>query len=140
VVALAAGFVLQYFFPVMLMRGAGVSALKALAILLLLAGMGLAASAVLTFRHAGTPVRPDRDSQVLVRSGPFRFSRNPMYLSLSLIYAGLSFFFNAVWPLLFLIPAIAVIRYYVIGAEEAYLLARFGAEYESYLRSVRRWL
>ncbi len=63
-----------------------------------------------------------------------------MYLSLSVVCMAVSFMTNALWPLVFLIPAVAVIHYFVIPREERHLLSRFGSEYKAYVRSVRRWL
>lgn len=62
-----------------------------------------------------------------------------MYVSLSLVHAGIALLANALWPLLLLLPALLVIRYFVIAREERYLLSRFGPEYQAYLNSVRRW-
>jgi protein-S-isoprenylcysteine O-methyltransferase Ste14 len=59
---------------------------------------------------------------------------------MSLLHAGVALFANAVWPLVFLAPAVLAIRYLVIAREERYLLQRFGAEYEEYCHCVRRWL
>lgn len=139
-VGLAAGFLAQYFFPLSLVPAADALYLKLLGVLLIVVGIALAASAIRTFRRAGTTVRPDRASKALVTSGPFRFTRNPMYLSLSVVYMAVSFITDALWPLLFLIPAVAVIHYFVIPREERHLRSRFGAEYEAYVGSVRRWL
>jgi protein-S-isoprenylcysteine O-methyltransferase Ste14 len=136
---LAAGFSLQYFYPAQLVSAPNATYAKLLGILLLGFGVGLSALAIWTFRRASTTVRPDRASTALVTSGPFRFTRNPMYLGLSLIHAAVSFMANALWPLVFLLPVVAFIRYYVIAREERHLLSRFGGEYHAYLRSVRRW-
>ena len=95
---------------------------------------------VLTLRRAGTTTRPDRPSQKFVTSGPFRFSRNPLYLALTLMYAGLALIANSAWALLLLIPVILVMQRFVISREEAYLARTFGAEYEDYKANVRRWL
>jgi protein-S-isoprenylcysteine O-methyltransferase Ste14 len=99
----------------------------------------LALWAFLTFRRARTTVRPDRPASALMVEGPFRFSRNPLYLSLALLQAGLALLANAPWPAFMLLPALLVIRVHVIAREERHLAARFGAEYEAYRRAVRRW-
>jgi len=90
--------------------------------------------------RAGTTVRPDRPSEKLVTSGPFRFSRNPLYLALTLCYAGAAIAVNSLWALLLLIPVILIMEHFVIGREEAYLARTFGDEYERYRKAVRRWL
>ncbi len=93
-----------------------------------------------TLRRAGTTLRPDKPSQKLVTSGPFRFSRNPLYLSLTLIYVGGALIANSAWALLLLIPVLFIMQRLVIRREETYLMDTFGAEYERYKRNVRRWL
>jgi protein-S-isoprenylcysteine O-methyltransferase Ste14 len=107
--------------------------------LLTLGAGALALWAFLTFRRARTTVRPDRPASALLTRGPFRFTRNPLYLSLSLLHAGLALLANALWPLLMLLPVLLVIRSYVVAREERYLLGRFGADYEAYRQAVRRW-
>lgn len=138
---LAAGFGLHHFIPLPLLRtGLGVEGLTWAGTALVLLGAALAASAFYSFRHAKTSPFPDRPSTSLIVRGPFRVTRNPLYISMSLIHAGVALLANALWPLLFLAPALAAIRYLVIAREERYLLRRFGTEYENYCRSVRRWL
>jgi len=91
-------------------------------------------------RRAGTTVRPDRPSQKLVTSGPFRFSRNPLYVALTLCYAGAAVAANSVWALLLLIAVVLIMVRLVISREEAYLARTFGEEYERYKETVRRWV
>jgi|SRR3989344_407306 len=76
----------------------------------------------------------------IVQSGPFGYTRNPMYVSFTLIYLGISTIVNTLWPLLFLPIVIAVLYYGVIRREECYLASRFGEEYKNYRTRVRRWL
>ena len=97
-------------------------------------------SAALRFRKAGTPLPPYRPSTAFVRSGPFAFSRNPVYLSLALLYTGISFLFNSAWPLLLLPLVLLVMQRGVILREEAYLERKFGDEYLDYKSRVRRWI
>jgi protein-S-isoprenylcysteine O-methyltransferase Ste14 len=112
-----------------------------------LGGLLIAAGALLgpiwgvhVLRRTGTTIRPDRPSQKLVTSGPFRFSRNPLYLALTLIYAGAAIVANSGWALLLLIPVMLIMARFVIGREEAYLARTFGEEYDRYKATVRRWL
>jgi protein-S-isoprenylcysteine O-methyltransferase Ste14 len=104
------------------------------------AGFALAASALVSFRRAGTTVAPVRESTTLVAYGPYRFTRNPMYVSLSLTYMGVALAVDRAWPLLFLPVVLLVIQWAVIRKEEEYLEERFGEAYESYRRRVPRWL
>ena len=95
---------------------------------------------MISLRLARTSPFPERPTTSLVVRGPFRFTRNPLYVSMSLVHTGVSVFANALWPLLFLVPAVLSIRYLVIAREERYLTRRFGADYGAYCRRVRRWL
>ena len=76
----------------------------------------------------------------LVRSGPYRFSRNPIYVAFTLLQIGFAVWLDSAWILAMLAPVLLVMSYGVIAREERYLEARFGEEYRSYARSVRRWL
>jgi len=108
-------------------------------VLMLLAGV-LFTSAVRTFRKAGTPVPGNRPTTAMVRTGPYGFSRNPVYLAFTLFQAGLAASINSVGVLLALLPALALMGLVVIPREERYLEARFPSEYPAYRREVRRWL
>lgn len=102
--------------------------------------IALFASSVAKFRAAGTPVPARKATTVIVRTGPYRFSRNPIYLAFSLLQLGIAIWVNSVWLLATLAGAVALIHYVVIPREERYLERRFGAEYLDYKGAVRRWL
>ncbi|MGH2536518.1 MAG: methyltransferase family protein [Candidatus Promineifilaceae bacterium] len=108
--------------------------------LLFLAGLALGINAIRLMMRAGTSPDPHDPSAALVSEGPFRFTRNPIYLSMALLYAGIAVFFDAIWALLLLPLALVVIDRYQIRREERYLEQRFGEEYASYKRRVRRWI
>ncbi len=91
-------------------------------------------------RKAKTTVRPDRPAAALVTIGPFRHSRNPMYLALSLLHAGIGAWMNSVWVVALLIPTLVWMRRSVIAREERYLTEPFGRAYLDYRARVRRWL
>jgi protein-S-isoprenylcysteine O-methyltransferase Ste14 len=93
-----------------------------------------------TFRSAGTPVPGNRSTTTIVKVGPYRSSRNPIYLAFSLFQIGIALGVNDAWIVITLLPAIALISFVVIPREEKYLEARFGEEYTAYKASVRRWL
>ncbi len=97
-------------------------------------------SAVREMRHADTPLNPTEPVKALVVEGPFSFSRNPVYLSMALLYAGIASMVNALWAMLLLPVALIVINRGVIDREEEYLERRFGEEYVSYKKKVRRWI
>jgi protein-S-isoprenylcysteine O-methyltransferase Ste14 len=109
-------------------------------IVVTLAAVTLFISAVRTFRAARTPVPGDLPTTTIVRTGPYRFSRNPIYLAFSLLQLGLCFWVNSLGLLITLVPAVALMSLVVIPREERYLEARFPSEYLAYRASVRRWL
>lgn len=102
--------------------------------------MALFSVSVRKFRAAGTPVPGNKPTTAIVRSGPYRFSRNPIYLAFSLLQLGIAIWVNGLWLVATLIAAIAIMSYVVIPREERYLDKKFGAEYLDYKNSVRRWL
>ena len=107
--------------------------------LCLLASAVVAGLAIWECWRARTSIRPDAPSTAIVRTGPYRWSRNPMYLGLAALQAGAGLWLDNAWVVLMLIPALVVMNA-VITAEERYLQARFGAPYREYKRAVRRWL
>ncbi len=107
--------------------------------LLLALGM-IGVVAILSFRRAGTSPNPWRPTTAMVTDGPYRFSRNPMYLGFTLLYLGVTCWVNSLWPLLPLPVILILMQRMVIMREEAYLEARFGEEYRQYRNRVRRWL
>ena len=107
---------------------------------LLTAGISLLVWAMRTMTRARTTFNPWLPSTTIVSWGPFRFTRNPIYLGDLIIYIGLSIMFDSVLAL-FLIPlVVAIVTFGVIRREEAYLSRKFGEEYREYARRVRRWL
>ncbi|HKS76478.1 MAG TPA: isoprenylcysteine carboxylmethyltransferase family protein [Terriglobales bacterium] len=92
------------------------------------------------FRAAGTPVRGSARSTTIVQTGPYRFTRNPIYLSFILVVLGLSVWVNDLWLVVMLVPAVVFIRLVVIPREERFLEDNFREQYLSYKSSVRRWL
>jgi protein-S-isoprenylcysteine O-methyltransferase Ste14 len=138
-VGLAGGYLIWWLVPVSIFPGAG-TPLRAVGIVVCLAGLSLGASALFQFWRVGTPPEPHKPTRALATTGPYRFTRNPMYLGMALGHAGLALVGNALWPLLTLIPVIWIIRRKVIDREEDYLTAKFGDEYRSLTRRVRRWI
>jgi len=108
----------------------------------LLVGIGLTLFVwtLATFWHHRTTVNPYKAACTLCTNGPFRFSRNPIYVGDWFILAGVSLLLGTVWPLLFAPLIWAMLRYGVIRHEEAHLQARFGDPYRDYQTRVRRWL
>ena len=93
-----------------------------------------------TMREADAPVRTDRPVPRLTTAGPSAYSRNPAYLYLAMIYAGIAALRNSLWAILFLPLVLYVIQREVIGREDRYLERTFGEEYLAYKARVRRWV
>jgi len=109
-------------------------------IVLVIIGPLLAIPAALAMKAAGTNVHPSQPTTTIVRRGPYRFTRNPMYLALCLLQIALGFFLNDWITLLFVIPLALILHFGVILREERYLEAKFGEQYLALKRSVRRWI
>jgi len=92
------------------------------------------------FIKARTNLDVRKPTHKIVTSGPFRWTRNPAYLSLSLLVLGIAIVADSIWVLLLLVVAMIVTHYKVILREEAYLEQKFGVEYLEYKASVRRWI
>lgn len=107
---------------------------------LVLAAAVLFTMAIRELRRARTGIRAHQPSTAVVASGPYRFSRNPIYLAMTLLHLGLAAWVNSAWLLLTLAGTLVVMTYGVIKREERYLTRKFGERYLSYQRSVRRWL
>ncbi len=95
---------------------------------------------VLTMARARTPINPTRPVARVVTSGPFRWSRNPSYLTFTMIYTGIASLVNTLWPMLLLPMTLLIIQRAVIEREERYLEQKFGEEYLRYKGRVRRWV
>jgi protein-S-isoprenylcysteine O-methyltransferase Ste14 len=134
---LIAGFALEALLP-----GADLPALVewVLGALLVLAGLGLLAWFNRLFGRSGTAVEPWKPTTAIVTTGVYRFTRNPAYLGMALTYIGIAVMSSALWVLVPLPFVLAVIDRGVIAREERYLERKFGEEYLSYKRRVRRWI
>jgi protein-S-isoprenylcysteine O-methyltransferase Ste14 len=102
--------------------------------------LALFAWAIVTMTRAGSNVPTGLPTTTIVESGPYRFGRNPIYLSMFLGLIGLALAVNNLWLLLMLVPFALVIRYGVVAREDAYLERKFGDVYRGYRARVRRWL
>lgn len=106
----------------------------------LLAGIGGIVWALRTMHSAGTPPDPRQPVTHLVTHGPFGWSRNPVYLSFTMTYAGIALLARSVWAIVLLPLVLLTMRRGVIEREEYYLARRFGDDYRQYSTRVRRWL
>ena len=136
-ISLAAGAVIQIAMPLPFLPGMLAVPLAAPLIVLAIA---LVSYSIAKFRAAGTPVPARKPTTVIVRTGPYRFSRNPIYLAFSLLQLGIAIWVNSLWRLATLVGAVALMHFVVIPKEEQYLERKFGAEYLDYKAPVRRWL
>ena len=135
-VPLAIGLLLQHWYPLPIHAAGGTTLVGMVLVLCGFVGV----PAVAAFRRASTSPKPWVPTTALVTSGPYGFTRNPMYLGFTLMYLGVAVWANAAWPLLFLPVVLVAMHYGVILREEAYMASRFGAEYERYRARVRRWV
>jgi len=140
VVGIGAGWLLYLAFPLPLIGPTAHPAAELVGWLLVALGSGLSLWGLVTFRGAGTTIFPSQPASALVTHGPFRLSRNPMYVGLSFVYLGVMLLVNSAWTGLFFPVVIAVLYLTVVRPEERYLAATFGVAYDEYRRRVRRWL
>ncbi len=108
--------------------------------MILAAGIALMAWGRRTMVRAGTNVPPHKPTLAIVTSGPFRFTRNPLYLGGSTAYIGLAVALNLAWPLILFAPLMLLLHWGIVRREESYLEAKFGDVYLAYKSSVRRWV
>jgi len=102
--------------------------------------LALFAWAIITITRAGSSVPTNRPTTTIVDTGPFRFTRNPIYMGMFLGLIGLAIGFDNLWLLATLISFVLAIRYGVVAREEDYLERKFGDVYRGYRSRVRRWL
>lgn len=103
-------------------------------------GTALMPPVLARFRRAGTPFNPHKPAAALITDGPYRFSRNPAYVALTLWYLGIGLLLHNGWVLLLAVPLVFVMDLCVIRREEQHLEVKFGADYRHYKSIVRRWL
>jgi protein-S-isoprenylcysteine O-methyltransferase Ste14 len=107
---------------------------------LILASVLITPPALLRFRRAGTTIDVRKAASTLITDGPYRFSRNPLYVALTLLFVGLGVIFNNAWILILVVPVFLVMNVWVVRREETHLEAQFGEAYRRYKSAVRRWL
>ncbi len=138
--ALVLGSVLTLFLPI----GPGLASPNGLGFVVgfifVALGFALAGFSMRAFRHAGTHVVPGEPATALVVVGPYRVTRNPIYVGMVLVYFGLAIVLTSVWVLVLLIPVLMILRRGVVVPEETYLERKFGDEYRRYTTRVRRWI
>ncbi|MGB3021422.1 MAG: isoprenylcysteine carboxylmethyltransferase family protein [Methyloceanibacter sp.] len=138
--ALLIGCLLSWLIPIG--PGLGAANGRALAVggSLALAGLALGVLSIREFRRAGTSVVPGEPSTTLLETGPYRFTRNPIYIGLVILYFGLAIVLTSAWMLVLLLPVLIVLQRGVVEREEAYLKTKFGDAYRQYQARMPRWL
>jgi protein-S-isoprenylcysteine O-methyltransferase Ste14 len=111
-----------------------------LGLALVMLGVGIGIWGRRALRTTGTNVNPSLPTTAIVTSGPFRFSRNPLYIALTLLYFGITLAVNTWWSIVVLVPLVIIVHRVVVLREERYLEAKFGESYRQYCSKVRRYL
>lgn len=136
---LGSGFLLEYLFPIHKISIPLLPRIVVGCIFIFISGC-IAVSALTVFIKNKTPFDPGKSTVKIVKEGPYRFSRNPLYLSLLLLLAGIAVLNLSFW-LLFTIPILYILFLFnAVLPEERYLLQKFGKEYSDYSEKVRRWI
>lgn len=107
---------------------------------LVILGLIVMLSGLRAFQRAGTNIEVYRPTTALVVAGPYRYTRNPIYLAMTVAYLGAAILADSWWVLVLVAPIVLIIHFGVILREERYLAAKFGKAYQDYVRAVRRWL
>ena len=135
--ALFIGIGFNYVWPTSLLPGPW----RYIAGMVIVAIAGVVITPVLTrFRRAGTPFDVRKPASALITDGPYRFSRHPSYVALTLLYTGVTLLLNNGWALILVVPLLLVMDQWVVRKEERHLEVKFGEEYRRYKSAVRRWL
>jgi len=107
---------------------------------LILIGVAITAAGARNFSRTATPVPSNQPVRALVTTGIHGWSRNPIYVGMLLLYAGIGMAARSPWVLILAVPLVIILRYGVVAREETYLERRFGDAYRDYKARVRRWL
>ena len=135
--ALALGLGLHAAFRVSVLP---VTIARILGVLLIVCAVAIVVPAFRAMARAGTTFRTERTTTVIVTDGPFGYTRNPIYVALTLVYVGIAVTINSLWVLFLIVPVIVVMQLGVVAREERYLERKFGDEYVRYKARVRRWV
>ena len=136
--SIAVGVLIQFAIPLGFAQGSGLRV--GIGLLAVALGFAEIAWAFTVMRRTHQDPDPRKPSPELIPSGPYRYSRNPMYVGMTLIQTGIGVALGNLWILLLLVPTLFILQRGVIEKEEAYLQRRFGDSYLRYRNSVRRWL
>ena len=137
---LALGALIELLVPLGPGLGGGNMRAVVVGLALMALGLGIAAGAVRQFRSAGTNVPTVEPAVTLVTDGPYRLSRNPIYIGLTVMYFGLAVALTTLWAIILLPGILHLLNRGVIRREESYLTRKFPAAYDAYCQKVPRWL
>jgi len=138
---LAAGSLLQFIFPLSLLAPFSVGSLQFYGgLAIMLSGIGLAIWGVRTFSKAGTNVATHQAALLVVVGGPYKFTRNPMYMGMQILLVGVGIMFSSEWFLLLWPVFFIILRFGVVAREERYMKDKFGEQYVALLNNTRRWI
>jgi protein-S-isoprenylcysteine O-methyltransferase Ste14 len=137
--SIAVGLVVQYA-ALSLRLGLPIAARIAAGAVVTVAGLALVASAFGLFRKSGQDPAPWKPTPSLVFEGPYRFTRNPMYVGMTAVQVGVGLIADSVWVVGLAAVSLLIVHVIAVLPEEKYLTEKFGAPYEQYLRRVRRYL
>jgi len=140
-VCLAAGWGMDWLFEWRILPSSGWRAVRvASSSALITAGAGLVGYCAWQFKQAQTHIEPWRATSSIITSGPYRYSRNPIYLAFAIAGIGIALAFNIGWMLAGLLVFVLIANEFVIKKEEKYLERKFGEAFANYRRTTRRWL
>ncbi|MCF6327080.1 MAG: isoprenylcysteine carboxylmethyltransferase family protein [Devosiaceae bacterium] len=138
---LAAGALLQFIFPLALLAQFSVGSPQFfIGLAIILSGIGLAIWGVRTFSKAGTNVATHKAALLVVVDGPYKFTRNPMYMGMQILLVGVGIMFSSEWFLLLWPVFFLILRFGVVAREERYMRDKFGEQYVALLNKTRRWI
>jgi protein-S-isoprenylcysteine O-methyltransferase Ste14 len=140
ILAYLIGFVVQLYLPIPIRSPEIVRIALIAGVILVVIGLAVAFSALGIFRKRSTTTIPFETPTSLVTSGPYRFTRNPMYVGLTLVYLGVAGTRADIWPVIVLAVMLAYVNFIVLPVEERHLQNAFGDAYADYGARVRRWL
>jgi protein-S-isoprenylcysteine O-methyltransferase Ste14 len=129
----------QHFVPIQVKGETLPSTIHFMGIILFVVGLAIMVWSLVIFQSRRTTTSTLETASLFVTWGPYRFSRNPMYVSLTMVYLGEAGIQNQIWPILFLIVILAYLNSIVIPYEESSMARTFGDSYEQYRGKVRRW-
>jgi protein-S-isoprenylcysteine O-methyltransferase Ste14 len=138
--SLALGFALDRLLPLPLTHAELASIGWTAGGALIAIGIAIMAAGIRNFSRADTPVPSHQAVRALVTTGIHGWSRNPIYVGMLLLYAGVGLAARSPWILILALPLFIILRYGVVAREETYLERRFGDRYRDYKAHVRRWL